>query len=133
MANIRWKASEIDFLLRHVKDMSFATLAMYLSKTEMAVRLQAHRLHVGSRPCTEKNVVRDLFAMIIDPDLIEITPEFAKRIKMSNKRFRSLYRGEAVPTNEEFCKIADLLRIDRKEALKAKQLNIFEDDTTADY
>ena len=131
MANTRWKASEIDFLMRHVKNMSFATLARYLKKTEMEVRLQAYRLHVGSRPCAEKNVVRDLFAMIIDPDLIEVTPEFAKRINMSNKRFRSLYRGESVPSDEEFCKIADLLKIDRKEALTAKQLNIFKDDTTA--
>ena len=122
-----WSKKETDWLIENISKLAMRDLVKHLGRGERAISLKVFR---------ERIVIRDniLFRMLkkkfVDP--INFTPsrDFYTCVKIGQKRFWTIYRGELKLTNEECKRVADYLELDYHDWVDSLQLDVFNTENT---
>ena len=118
------------FLEAHAADMSFRDLACALGRSEMAVRVKAHRMLLDvrvngrSRQRVAHNVARKMVELKISLRYFRPGREFFVRTGISQKRFWAAMRGELYLNGSELARLARELNVDMAEVGDVLQLEM---------
>ena len=124
----RWTAAEVQLLTDNLGKKTYKEIGALLGKTELAIHLYVHRKKLQVRPVVKRNLVIELFRIrLINPDHFTVTSAFLRASRITSIRFWKLYRGETVPTNDEYMRLAETLGVTLTEAFEARQLSIFDE------
>ncbi len=120
----------MQFLKAHAADMSFADMARVIGRSEMAVRVKAHRMLLDvrvngrSRQRVTHNVARKMVELKISLRYFRPGREFFVRTGLSQKRFWAAMRGEIYLNNSELARLAKELNVDLAEFREVLQLEM---------
>lgn len=126
-----WSAEEERIVRANAGMMSYESIAELLpGRSAMAVQLFIYRKRIPIR----RPVLRPIIQIMLrtkfgDETLFAPNREFYRKIKMGSRRFQTLSRGYAQPTQEEIIRIARALSMKPDEMLAMKectQLELFD-------
>lgn len=121
-----WTPEEKEFLLSNVGKLSMKDLCFRLNKSEMAITLFLHRKRRSPRTIVKDNIlIRLLTTKFVDPEYFEPTRAFYNAVKIGQKRWWSLYKGEEQITDEEYIRVATHLQVSLEDAVRTRQLKLF--------
>lgn len=119
--NKTWTSQETQWLIDNVTKLPMRDLCAYLSRTETAISLKIF---------SERIVMRDniLYRMIKQKFVVatNFTPsrDFYNEVKIGQKRFWTIYRGEIALTGEECERVARYLDLNYKDWVDCLQLSL---------
>lgn len=121
-----WSPQEKEFLFSNLDKMSMQELCEGLNKSEMAVTLFLHRKRKSKRTIVKDNVlIRLLENKFVNPEYFEPTRAFYNAVKIGQKRWWALYKGEEQITDEEYIRVATHLQVSLEDAIQTRQLKLF--------
>lgn len=102
-----------------------ADLAHELNVNEYDLRQFMHRSRLFYFTDNKKNLAFDLIDILMrgNPDYFKPTREFYLSVKIRQKRWWALYRGELTLKEEEYSRLVKHLGITMHEAFEARQLD----------
>jgi hypothetical protein len=70
-------------------------------------------------------MLKEILALrMVAPDCWKPTKEFFRKIKISQKRYWSIYRGEVKMTDDEYKRIALFFKLSLEEAFEMRQFTL---------
>lgn len=121
-----WSVEEQNYLLDNIGKLSIPELCTHLNKSEMALNLFLHRKRKSARTIVKDNIlIRLLETKFVDPEYFEPTRAFYVAVKIGQKRWWSLYKGERQITDEEYIRVATHLQVSLEDAIRTRQLELF--------
>lgn len=125
-----WTDAEKRFVERAIQsNMSLQDISNELDRTPVAVMQYMYRTR-GPRliSTVKKNFVRELLLLRLpDPECFRPNRAFYQAVCISQKRWWTLYYGEAAATAAEYHALCKYFGISYQEALEARQLDLFPD------
>ena len=124
-----WSEKDKEFIRESVgTGMTLEAMAKHVHRSPMAVRLLILRNKWTARSVVKHNsLIRLLKVRFNHLEDFQPSRQFYNSVRMSQKRFWQIYRGEKVITNEEYLAIARYLDVEPVEAFDAFQLELFEE------
>lgn len=127
-----WTKEEKEILCNGIKNhVPFQELCQQLGRTPEAVRQYMFKVRLPRRANVVKNnLAKSVLLMCIpDPECFRPNRAFYEAVGMSQKRWWSLYFGEAQITPEEYRALAKYFNVSLQDIFDARQLNLeFKDD-----
>lgn len=127
-----WTKEEKEILCNGIKNyVPFQDLCQQLGRTPEAVRQYMFKVRLPRRANVVKNNLAKsaLLMCIPDPECFRPNRAFYEAVGMSQKRWWSLYFGEAQITPEEYRALAKYFNVSLQDIFDARQLNLeFKDD-----
>lgn len=127
-----WTKEEKEILCKGIKGhVPFQDLCQQLGRTPEAVRQYMFKVRLPRRANVVKNnLAKSVLLMCIpDPECFRPNRAFYEAVGMSQKRWWSLYFGEAQITPEEYRALAKYFNVSLQDIFDARQLNLeFKDD-----
>lgn len=123
--NRRWTTYDDDYVRQNLGRESFRSMADYLGRSEMSVRLYVLRKKYP--PLGVPLVRRNLFIALLKmrfKNLEDFTPSraFYRETGIGQRRFGDLYYGRKAITGEEYKKVADYFGITVREVMESRQM-----------
>lgn len=122
-----WTQKETEWLIENISKLPMRDLCQHLGRSERAISLKIFR---------ERIVVRDniLYRMLkkkfVDPANFTPSRDFYTNVKIGQKRFWTIYRGELKLSNEECKRVANYLGLNYKDWVDSLQLDFMEQENT---
>lgn len=127
-----WTKEEKEILCNGIKDcVPFQDLCLQLGRTPEAVRQYMFKARLPRRAHVIKNnIAKSVLLMCIpDPECFRPNRAFYDAVGMSQKRWWSLYFGEAQITPEEYRALAKYFNVSLQDLFDARQLELhFKED-----
>jgi len=99
-----------------------------LGRTERSVNLFIHRHKYDPRILKDTLLLRILKIKFGDPRLFSPNRDFYLAIKMGQKRFNGILKGEWIMTDEECKRITDFFNIPYELVSEARQMYLFDNE-----
>lgn len=100
-------------------------LAERLGRSEVAVKLYMHRHNICLPSDIARNMLKEILSLrMVDPDCWKPQKDFFRKIKISQKRYWSIYRGEVKMTDDEYKRFALFFKLTMEEAFEMRQLTL---------
>ena len=128
--NKRWTSEDAEYVHEHLGKVTLESMAEYLGRSEMSVRLFVLRKKWSMPgPTAKRNLLVELLKMRFK-NLEDFTPSraFYKETKIGQRRYWDLYFGRRSITGDEYAAVADYLGVSVQEAFESRQLSLFEEE-----
>ena len=99
-----------------------------LGRNERSVKLFLHRNRFEPRLLKDTLLLRILKLKFGDPTLFNPNREFYRAIKLGQKRFFSILKGDSVMKDEECKRITDFFGISYELILEVRQTELFKEE-----
>lgn len=125
----KWTSEDKDFVLSNIGKLNYGEMSSLTGKSTMAIHLFIHRHRMSPRCVQKENILFRLLAKkFVNPEYFQPTRDFYETVKIGQKRFWSIYKGEEKITEEEYLRIAAHLGVSLEDAMESRQLSLFEND-----
>lgn len=121
-----WRKKEKEFLFENIDKLTLTEICNKLGRNERSVKLFLHRNRFEPRLLKDTLLLRILKLKFGDPTLFTPNREFYKAIKIGQKRFFGILKGDSVIKDEECIRIADFFEIPYETVMQVRQLDLFE-------
>lgn len=122
-----WRNRDKEFLFNNIHTLPLDEICKRLERNERSIKLFLHRNRFDARLLQDTLLLRIIRLKFGDPTLFNPNREFYKAIKMGQKRFFAILKGDRVMKDEECKRITDFFEIPYESVMEVSQLNLFEE------
>ena len=123
-----WRNKEKEFLFDHIDKLPMDEICKQLGRNERSVKLFLHRNRFEPRLLKDTLLLRILKLKFGDPTLFNPNREFYQAIKLGQKRFFSILKGDSVMKDEECKRITDFFEIPYESVMEVRQTELFKNE-----
>jgi hypothetical protein len=121
----KWTKEQEEYLRDNLGKKTFEEISRHIGKSPQAVKLYIYRKRIVSRLCVKRNLIVELLTLKLgNLEYFYITTFFLKAVKINQKRFWRLYRGEIQPTDDEYIRLCRVLGVDLADTFEIRQLSL---------
>lgn len=123
-----WRKWEEEYLFDNIRKKPIEEICAHLGRNERSVNLFLHRHKYDPRLLTDTLLLRILKLKFGDPRLFNPNRDFYQAIKMGQKRFNGILKGDWVMKDEECKRITDFFDIPYESVQEVRQTELFADE-----
>lgn len=123
-----WRNREKEFLFENINKLPLDEICKHLGRNERSIKLFLHRNRFEPRLLKDTLLLRILKLKFGDPTLFNPNREFYQSIKMGQKRFFGILKGDTVMKDEECKRITEFFDIPYESVLEVRQTELFKDE-----
>lgn len=129
-----WTENQVKLLLEMWGKNSIEDIESAIGKNETAIKLYLHRKRIYTGNTVKRNLVIEILTLkFIHPECFQPNRNFYHSVKISQKRWWSLYHGRQPVSEQEYMNLIEYFQISLKDAFNARQLTLFTEDDSTEY